>query len=47
MQPLTDFELVKKQIKEDFDYRWKEGTIRGWDTKIDANEIKKNPLYCV
>lgn len=32
-------------IEEDFEYRWKEGTIRGWE-KRDLKDIKSNPLYC-
>jgi len=44
-QPLTDFLIIEKQIREDFEYRWKEGTVRGWE-KRDLKDIKNNPLYC-
>jgi len=44
-QPLTDFNIIEKQTKEDFEYRWKEGTVRGWDKK-DLADVKNNPLYC-
>jgi splicing factor 3A subunit 3 len=45
VQPLTDFTVIDAQHKEDFEYRWKEGTIRGWE-KRDIKDIKNNPLYC-
>jgi len=44
-QPLTDFSVIEAQYKEDFEYRWKEGTIRGWEKK-DIKEIKNDPLFC-
>lgn len=34
-------------LDEDFNYRWKEGTIRGWEKKEETKEdIHNNPLYC-
>jgi len=45
VQPLTDFSVIEAQNKEDFEYRYKEGTIRGWE-KRDIKDIKSNPLYC-
>jgi len=42
---LTDFNIIEKQNKEDFEYRWKEGTLRGWE-KRDLQDIKNNPLFC-
>lgn len=44
-QPLNDFSIIETQHKEDFEYRWKEGTIRGWE-KRDLRDVKNNPLYC-
>ena len=46
ISPLEDFSIYQEQIQEDYEQRWKEGTIRGWNTKVDPNEIKQNPLYC-
>jgi len=44
-QPLTDFNVIDIQTKEDFEYRWKEGTVRGWEKK-DLKDVKSNPLFC-
>lgn len=34
-------------LDEDFNYRWKEGTIRGWEKKEESKEdVHNNPLYC-
>ena len=44
--------FYKKKLKiifldEDFNYRWKEGTIRGWEKKEESKEdVHNNPLYC-
>lgn len=35
-QPLADFSIVEKQINDDFAYKWKEGTVRGWEQLPDA-----------
>lgn len=41
------FKSRKILIDEDFNYRWKEGTIRGWEKKEETKEdIHNNPLYC-
>ena len=45
-QPLTDFNIIELQNKEDFEYRWKEGTLRGWERRDDSTEVTSNPLYC-
>jgi hypothetical protein len=58
-QPLTDFSQVESQhgnylrkgidvvVDQDFEYRWKEGTVRGWEKKEeDQTDIEKNALYC-
>lgn len=42
--PLVDFSVVDQQFKEDFEFKWKEGTIRGWEQK--ENENKSKELYC-
>jgi len=52
VHPLTDFSIVEKQINEDFEFRWKEGTIRGWESKTEDQNIKavephtENSLFC-
>jgi hypothetical protein len=35
---------VDYQFKEDFEYKWKEGTIRGWEQKEEENKSKE--LHC-
>lgn len=30
-QPLADFEIVEKQFENDFEHKWNEGTVRGWE----------------
>jgi hypothetical protein len=44
------YNFVKKLIfllEEDFDQRWKECSIRGWENKDAPDEdIQTNPLYC-
>ena len=35
-QPLADFSIVEKQINDDFNYKWKEGTIRGWEKEQES-----------
>ena len=42
-QPLTDYSIVEAQIKEDFEYRWKEGTVRGWEKK---EEVQRDQHFC-
>lgn len=37
-QPLVDFNLVDQQIKEDFEFKWKEGSVRGWENKDDDHK---------
>jgi len=43
-QLLTDFNIIEKRNKEDFEYRWKESTLRGWE-KRTLQDIKNNPLF--
>mmetsp|Transcript_62554 Transcript_62554/g.72761 ORF Transcript_62554/g.72761 Transcript_62554/m.72761 type:complete len:506 (-) Transcript_62554:135-1652(-) len=46
-QPLTDFNIIELQTKEDFEYRWKEGTLRGWERRDEnTGDVTSNPLYC-
>jgi len=41
---LQDFSVVENQINDDFELKWKEGTIRGWEKK--DNVIIEQHLYC-
>ena len=45
-QPLADFAIVEKQIYDDFNYKWNEGTIRGWekepDLKVDSQLLLRS-----
>lgn len=43
-QPLQDFSMVENQINDDFEHKWKEGTIRGWEKK--ENVINEEHLFC-
>ena len=46
-QPLTDFSHVEKQINIDFERRWEDKTLKGWDGRLDnIEEVLNNPLYC-
>ena len=52
-QPLTDFGIVEKQssknpiffifLEEESEYKWKEGTIRGWERKPESEQTT---FYC-
>lgn len=44
VMPLVDYSVVDQQFKEDFEFKWKEGTIRGWEQKDNENRSKE--LYC-
>lgn len=44
-QPLADYSIVEKQINDDFAYKWKEGTVRGWEQLPDAAE-NDPALFC-
>jgi splicing factor 3A subunit 3 len=43
-QPLQDFSVVENQIVDDFELKWKESTIRGWEKK--ENIINEQHLFC-
>lgn len=40
--PLADISTLEAQKKADFEFKWKEGTIRGWD---EINKSDKS-IYC-
>ncbi len=44
-QPLADFTIVEKQIYDDFNYKWNEGTIRGWEKEPDLKSDGAN-FFC-
>eukprot|EP00828_Plagiopyla_frontata_P028987 TRINITY_DN3746_c0_g1_i1.p1 TRINITY_DN3746_c0_g1~~TRINITY_DN3746_c0_g1_i1.p1 ORF type:complete len:517 (+),score=83.63 TRINITY_DN3746_c0_g1_i1:135-1553(+) len=49
IQPLANYKLFEAQCRQNFEYRWKERTIRGWDLRDDNNndkDIQNNRLYC-
>lgn len=46
-QPLADLAQVERQINQEFELRWKDGTLKGWERQIKTVEqIIANPLYC-
>ncbi|KAL4436431.1 hypothetical protein ABPG74_002997 [Tetrahymena malaccensis] len=47
-QPLTEFSIIDRQIQQDFEYRWKEGSILGWTNSgyEDVIDYSSNELYC-
>jgi splicing factor 3A subunit 3 len=44
-QPLAEFGIVEKQINDDFAFKWKEGTIRGWESTLN-NPSTEQSFYC-
>lgn len=36
--------MVDAQFNEDFEFKWKEGSVRGWENKDD--DYKNNELFC-
>ncbi len=43
-QPLADINVLESQFTKDFEFKWKEGSVRGWENKDD--DYKNNNLFC-
>ena len=44
--PLTDFQVVQDQFNQDFNYKWQEGTIKGWENNNNNYNYNNEKMYC-